>query len=147
MDTKKINIKHVSKLCVAVKNAISAVSSNTTLLKNFPHGCCRDASLILAFTLVSEGYQSAVYCWKENDTLMPSHAWLKYGNYFLDLTADQFDSKYDLLIIDEAGAPNSLYRIDNQEKPSLAIAGLDAYSLLSDYNLVLDYLNKKLPNK
>lgn len=138
----EINIGQIYEICAAVKNAITAIGSETLLLKNFPHGCCRDTSLILALILTSKGYESIIYCSKENDSSMPSHAWLKYKNYFLDLTADQFDSQYNHLVIDEANAPCQMYRIDNQEKPSLEIAGLDAPALLSDYNIVIRHLDE-----
>lgn len=58
-------------------------------LKQFPHGACGDAALLLAEYLHEQGYGRAHYVLGRRGDW--SHAWLELRGSIIDITADQFE--------------------------------------------------------
>ncbi len=127
-------------LCHRVRSSIEKIKDKTLLLKSFPQGCCRDASLILSMILENYGVSDYVYCSKNIKDNSPSHAWLEYKGYILDLTADQFGSTYLSVIVKKDTNRDIIHLKDRQEKANLGIAGFDAAALVTDYRMVLEQL-------
>ena len=133
-----IKILEISQICFKVRDAIEKVKRGSFLLKEFPLGCCRDATLILSMVLLEYGFNDTIYCSKDLDDEIPSHAWLEYKEYILDLTADQFGSFYSPVITMKYILPATIHRRDNIQQPDWNIAGIDAPELIVDYNKILD---------
>jgi len=56
--------------------------------ENFPRGCCGDSSELLSKFLFDKGFETN-YVWGMHRG--QSHAWLEYHDYYIDITADQFN--------------------------------------------------------
>lgn len=132
----------ISDLCHRVRDSIEKVKGKTSLLKSFPHGCCRDASLILSMILEHYGFADHVYCSKDIDDNSPSHAWLEYENHILDLTADQFGSEYLPVIVKRNTGQTAIHTRHRWEKPNLGIAGMDASALMADYRKIQQHIER-----
>lgn len=62
------------------------------LFEHFPTGCCGNASHILGCFLNSQGYANVRYIAGERtvNEQCQTHAWLEWGGWIIDITADQF---------------------------------------------------------
>ncbi|MBU5313479.1 hypothetical protein KQI38_15765 [Tissierella carlieri] len=60
---------------------------DSCFLKNFPRGCCSDTCDLLSKFYASNGIKT-FYVWGMYEER--THAWLKYEDYIIDITADQF---------------------------------------------------------
>ena len=66
-------------------------------MKNFPHGCCGDASMLLGTYLEDHGIKSLIYvCGMRGER---SHAWLESDGLIIDITADQFAECNESVIV------------------------------------------------
>ena len=66
-------------------------------MKNFPHGCCGDASMLLGAYLEDHGIKSLIYvCGMRSGR---SHAWLESDSLIIDITADQFEECNESVIV------------------------------------------------
>jgi hypothetical protein len=85
---KQVDI--LQTLCNEFRQKIQSAKHETIFFRDFPRGCCRDASLLLNEFLMSNNLPKSLYCSKEVGEL-PSHGWLELDGYIMDITADQFD--------------------------------------------------------
>lgn len=108
-----IKLIEITQICYRVRDAIEKLKRNSFLLKEFPQGCCRDTTLILSMVLLEYGFKDTIYCSKDFDDKTPSHAWLEYQEYTLDLTADQFGPLYPPVITEKYILPAPIHRRDN----------------------------------
>jgi hypothetical protein len=72
--------------------ALARQPAGNYLFKRFPKGCCGNVSHILGCFLISQGYEDISYVAGErtvNDQYQ-THAWLEWGGWIIDITADQF---------------------------------------------------------
>ena len=75
-----------------------------SLMKRFPFGCCKTASLLLARFLVLElRYRPMSFISggtgrdrQQNDS---THLWLEYFGVVIDITADQFPNMFEAVIV------------------------------------------------
>ncbi len=65
--------------------------SDLPTLKNFPHGSCGDASILLGQYLLDHSLGLWEYIGGEREQDLHSHAWLERDGLIVDITADQFD--------------------------------------------------------
>lgn len=135
-----IKLLEIAQICFRVRDAIEKLKRDSFLLKEFPLGCCRDTTLILSMVLLEYGFKDTIYCSKDLDDEIPSHAWLEYKEYILDLTADQFGPLYPPVITMKYILPATIHRRDNIQQPDWNIAGMDAPALMVDYNKILNLL-------
>lgn len=68
-------------------------------LSTFPKQCCDVASLLLAYRLRDLGFQNIVRCFGHLHG--DSHVWLEVDGTIVDITADQFPSVEDPVIVAE----------------------------------------------
>jgi hypothetical protein len=70
-----------------------ARATNHPVFQNFPRGCCKLASLLLARFLFDRGFGKADYVWGDRATApaeTDSHGWLRLRGLLIDVTGDQF---------------------------------------------------------
>lgn len=99
---RKVVMVEIIRLVKQFREAIDIARGEDAFLKdicfgNFPHGCCGDASDLLANYLLSHGIQTWYVCgtyYGESEEYRQSHAWLELSNgIIIDITGDQF--KYE----------------------------------------------------
>ncbi|ARF83194.1 hypothetical protein ACIG0C_30010 [Kitasatospora aureofaciens] len=88
--------RHAAEAATRFRRALETSSEETRLigLREFPHGACLDASLLLAEYLEDCGLGTWECVAGERPfrpALPQSHAWLEQDGLILDITADQFD--------------------------------------------------------
>jgi len=130
------NILQLEVFCTQIRNAILNIREKTNLLKRFPLGCCRDASLILGQFLTEKGYKDIYYCRKDIDAQYASHAWLEYNDHIIDITADQFENIFPPILIVSNRHTSAFHRWISKEPFNFYITGLDTINLSCDYNLI-----------
>ena len=75
--------------------------------KDFPKGCCGDATAMLGSYLKENGFgsflfiSSEFFLTKEGVPQNPSHAWLNRGELIVDITASQFDDELEDVIVSD----------------------------------------------
>lgn len=83
-------------------------------LNSFPYGCCDLASNFLARYLSEHGYPAWIIrfsCSAEINEFINSHVVVKYDDYYIDLTRNQFaDYNSRVLIEDKYGSMATLLR-------------------------------------
>lgn len=83
-------------------------------LNSFPSGCCDLASNFLAKYLTEHGYPARIIrfsCSSEINEYIKSHVVVKYNDYYIDLTRNQFDDYNGrVLIEDKYGSIATLLR-------------------------------------
>jgi hypothetical protein len=72
-------------------------TSQLLSLRDFPHGACADASLLLAKYLQVNNCGQSFYVLGMRDG--QGHAWLQLDEFVIDITADQFDDQDDGVIV------------------------------------------------
>lgn len=123
-------------LCSNIRKSIELTQFQTSLLKYFPKGCCRDASIIIAEIIKEKGFEGVFYCNREIDEYFVSHAWLEYRTYILDLTADQFGDQFEKVIVIPKAEATILYKSINREFCNLQIAGVDVCNVIKDLDII-----------
>ena len=66
-------------------------------LMDFPHGACGDSSMIMGTYLIKNGFVNVEYVVGIDGE--QSHAWLECDGVIVDITADQFGSEIDRVIV------------------------------------------------
>ena len=95
------NIDYLKILAFEFRKGLDFVVKNKrygrlTILENFPNGCCRYASDLLAEYFMSKGISRRRIRVIECETMKEkyTHCWLLIDNvYFVDISADQFNGK------------------------------------------------------
>jgi len=72
----------------AIENTDASDFATSPWFVNFPCGCCGDSSDLLSKFLFDKGFETN-YVWGMYRG--QSHAWLEYHDYYIDITADQFN--------------------------------------------------------
>lgn len=86
-------LKYALQFRAAIDNALEANEVNSRAFRNFPIGCCDDASDLLAQYLLELGIRTNNVCgtFYSDSGEQQSHAWLCLDdNTYLDITGDQF---------------------------------------------------------
>lgn len=136
----KNEIIEITSLCANIRKALDENKAATTLFTDFPKGCCRDTSLLVNLFLIEGGYSNATYCYKEIDDYIPSHAWLEYDGYIIDITADQFELGLPPVIVVPIVEAAFLYQPLRKEPAHLSIAGIDAIPLMQEFTRIKEFL-------
>lgn len=87
---QQILFEHASRFRLAIMVSDPAASRLATL-RDFPHGACRDASLLLAKYLQVKNCGRSLYVLGERHG--HGHAWLQLQEFTVDITADQFEDQ------------------------------------------------------
>ncbi len=105
-------------------------------LQNFPKGSCGDASLLLNHSLQERGITDFTYYSGVNQSGQ-SHAWLKHGEWILDITADQF-GKYPEVWLTKSDEWHSQFNTLIQEGSSIQkyIGSYPKEDLLATYEKI-----------
>jgi hypothetical protein len=83
-------IERIEEICMALRSEILRGEVNFINSENFPEGCCGNVSQdFLIHRLVAAGFKETVYV-NGTSAKYPSHGWLEYQDYIIDITADQF---------------------------------------------------------
>lgn len=64
----------------------------------FPHGCCKITSIVLS-KFLRNNFEIDTKCISGVDNTENTHVWLEYDMYIIDLTAKQFSSELDDIMI------------------------------------------------
>lgn len=142
LEDRKIAI--IEGYCALIRSAILKVKSQSCLFKDFPVGCCRDASLIAGMYLSEKGYAGIQYCHKQFEERFISHAWLEYNNHIIDLTADQLSPSFSAVTVLPIGKAGKYHRKDREELCSWTIAGIQTINLLLDYSIIKKEIEKMI---
>ncbi|NVK84509.1 MAG: hypothetical protein HWE21_09310 [Cytophagia bacterium] len=139
---KRLTLTQLKNICLSIRESIELNKSKTNLFKEFPQGCCRDASLIVGIILKKMGAIELVYCRRDFDLHYKSHAWLEYNSFIIDITADQFDTTIPNVIVSRT--PIMPFHQKQHEEPlTFSIAGMDAIDLLKDMEIIEGALSPK----
>jgi hypothetical protein len=93
------SLAHIRKLATQFRRAIERCprSQLPIRFRDFPHGSCGDAALLLAKFLQENGHTDFLYiCRRCEDQ---SHAWLQRDDLIVDITADQFPDQQQSVIV------------------------------------------------
>jgi hypothetical protein len=92
-------IKYLNHYSMKFRTAIINCDPNIlpVNLRNFPAGACGDASLLLGEYLKLKGFSPLEYVVGFRGE--QSHAWLELGGILIDITADQFESIEEAVIV------------------------------------------------
>ena len=142
MKQDQSDILSIKNHCTKIRNAFVAVKAQSALFKDFPQGCCRDASIVIGLYLKEKGFSDSLYCSKEFSQTFPSHSWIEYKGFIIDVTAEQFDHEFTEVLIMPTNEAGSYHQKDREEICSVAIAGMDSINLLSDYALIKNSMAK-----
>jgi hypothetical protein len=87
-----ISKNQLKKICTSFRIAIEQANSEQlfhkrSLLNNFPYACCGTTTSLLRYYLRELGIETREFGLNYKDV---THAILKYKNWIIDLTADQF---------------------------------------------------------
>lgn len=108
-------IEQIRHIALGVRRAIQSIpfDERPCGMEQFPIGACLDASLVLAACFANrhvEGFQLVTgRLWSERDADWSTHAWLSRGDLIVDITADQFDSKLENVIVSERSEWHGLF--------------------------------------
>jgi len=143
MTSKNIEIENISR---ATRNAILICKSSTRQFKDFPSGCCRDASVILGIILGNNGIKNLKYCSRDIDSNFPSHSWLEFNEFVIDITADQFGSKFPSVIVSNETSTQKLHKKQREIIfNSAKIAGIDIFNILHDFEIIIKSTDSQQP--
>lgn len=88
-----MDIQRVEVIAIAVRHAIEKCEVAQLPWRSFPRGACGDTALVLGQILHDAGIAGFEYvCGNKykDDGSCSSHAWLRNGEWIVDITADQF---------------------------------------------------------
>ncbi len=86
-------------------------------MRDFPHGACGDATMLLGAYLVDSGISGFEYV----NSQRPyggdwwCHSWLQRGDLVVDITADQFSDAPGPVIVDERSGWHSVFDSDHDQ--------------------------------
>ena len=126
----------IENYCREVRNAIIKIKNDSQLFKKFPLGCCRDSSIIIGELLIGKGLNNIYLCRKEIDGIYPSHAWLEYNDWLIDITADQFGVEFSPVIVLQLESIYWFHKKCDRQLVSFSLAGTDKIDLYNDYELI-----------
>lgn len=130
--------KRIFQICNQTRKDIIENKEKTILFREFPYGCCRDASIILGLRLVENSFKDIKYCYKDIDDHFPSHAWLHYNEYVIDITADQFGDHFQFISKKDM-LTNNLYQNYTEQNFKPIIAGMDLVAIYKDINIISSF--------
>jgi hypothetical protein len=125
--------------CTYIRSSILNVKDETRLFKEFPIGCCRDASILMGIFFSNIGLENLIYCRSTFDNGRKSHAWLEYKNFIIDITASQFCNAYDEIIVSPNINRSKIHKNPKFEPYKLEIAGFDAIQIIKDFDLIFKF--------
>jgi hypothetical protein len=90
---------HIRQLAVQFRRAIERCPRSRLPIqfRDFPHGSCGDATLLLEKFLQENGHTGFKYIPAMRDD--HAHAWLQRGDLVVDITADQFPDQRRSVIV------------------------------------------------
>jgi hypothetical protein len=109
----------------AIEKARASFPSGASTLRYFPHRCCHSATRLLVLYFHENGlsgftevtadlYKSGL----SNDE-EERHVWLEKGGVVVDITADQFDTANEKVIVTRASDWHSSMIIESREQPGV----------------------------
>ena len=148
-----MEIEQVFEIAKAFREAIISVPKNefrTSLsCTEFPHGCCDDASQLLAAFLSDKGFDGSVRVHGihgGNEGELRTHVWLSYSGLIIDITADQFEdyNEHPILVSLKSKFHDS-FEIESKEPADFRVKFANDSLWLSkftrDYENVLKRMN------
>lgn len=118
------------------------INTSNKIICGFPGGCCDSASRLLAAYLEDCGYKGATYVAgiKFNEGKSKCHVWIGYKGWNIDITADQFDSVEETVIVADASLRHLGFRkigVGVEASFRVQYAG-SVYGELQEYDSVYD---------
>ncbi len=108
-------ILKLTSLATRIRQIILATPEHKrpTRLIDFPAGACGDTSLLIGSYLIDLGYSNIEYVVGLNGE--QSHAWLECGDIIIDITADQFGSHINPIIVTRDRTWHNLFKDQKRE--------------------------------
>ena len=132
--------------CTKFRLAVEECKDNIGIdwFKDFPLGCCQDASLMLALYLHRKGFGVAELV--SGSKGRNSHAWLELDGLIIDITADQFKEGKEKVIISKKSEFHNAFKNDgNRTLYNQMLTG--AYwgdeALFNAYDIISKKINEK----
>ena len=145
-----MEIQKLSSLALKFRKAIENSQTdkyfkNDCNFRDFPYGCCGDASDLLAEFLMSEYhiptlYVCGYYYYTDLTALPQSHAWLKRKDIIIDITGDQFHDRSEFFNYNSpvyVGKLDAMHELFVVKQRDIRIAGLTARN--NDYRMKMLY--------
>jgi len=135
--------KQIFYQCEKFRSAIEVNKEKLGIewFSRFPRGCCGDTSLILAKYLDEKRFGVAYYV---PGMLGPqSHGWLELDGWIIDITADQFDSIEDKILVVQKSYLHEKFKYVKKYSYNELLTGhnyADA-SLLRAYTIISQTMN------
>lgn len=134
-------IKLISKIATVVRESLYSDytfrNEINEMFNEFPSGCCGDTSLVLQRILSDYGIEST---YTKGDFDRQTHVWLKYNDYYIDITADQFEGINDGVIISKEDPFEGRFSVD--EESTILYIDKEDEEIISRLNEVYDYIIK-----
>ncbi|HTA99373.1 MAG TPA: hypothetical protein VK804_02770 [Bradyrhizobium sp.] len=114
-----MSLIHIRQVAVQFRRAIERCRTQLPIQsRDFPHGACGDAVLLLAKFLQENGHTGFWYILRMREDC--SHAWLQRGDLIVDITADQFPDQRKSVIVALNPGWHRTFERDLDEKEQVA---------------------------
>lgn len=111
----------LKQLALQLHRAIVALPSQQLpeFMRDFPHGSCDPASMLLGAYLAENGFTDVDYVsgWRGRveDGSRKSHAWLEAGEVVIDITAGQFEDAPEPIIVSSSSLWHQGFDVEKRE--------------------------------
>ena len=144
-----MNIERIDKLAHQMEAALRALPEEVVpaVWKDYPRGCCGDASLLMGALLEDQGFEGFRYVCGErgslDDNSWSSHGWLRKNDLIIDLTAGQFSDAPSEVVVARLSRWHQTFEIESEEPADFRVwSGPGTVHL----HRVYDYLKPQLLN-
>lgn len=129
-----MSMNEVIKICEEFVAAIMSIpsSSRHASLQSFPHGCCGATAELIGTLLNDRGFGAFEYIHGEKRGIS-SHAWAQQGNLIVDLTACQFPSIKEVIIVSSNSPWHDEFKIIGRHPIDLVASDKGALMPLSSF--------------
>lgn len=127
-------MNEIIEICEEFVAAIHSIPPHSRHIsfQNYPHGCCGATTELIGTLLHERGFGIFEYIHGSKMTI-PSHAWAQQGNLLVDLTACQFSSIKEKIIVSSNSPWHAEFKITDRDKIDLATSDSDAPMPLSPF--------------
>lgn len=157
----KISIDYLTSSAKQFRTAIEKAYAacefeHDYIFREFPNGCCGEASDLLGHHLLLKGIASNYVCgnfYYDNPEIgFQSHAWIEINGIIVDITGDQFKYKEEFMCYDIpifVGRPDNFHKLFDVDERDIRdsvllnqIDGFDIAESIKRYNTICRYLDK-----
>lgn len=147
-DNSSSKVREISQLATQFRNAIEKALAagefnKEIVLRQFPSGCCGDASDLLGQFLLEHGWSSiyvnGTFYYEDQEFKSCTHTWLKVDGLVVDITGDQFKYCENLLFfsrpvyVGNPGEFHELFKVEDRDV--YRFPGLNDYNEMASNRL------------